>query len=243
MQWRTLQDLAEDFVRRPVEKGGHVYHPIPFEEFNILKTSSDSQEANAKLEKIRRFALQVFPAGLAGLRILDVGANAGFYSFSLAKEGAHVTAFEPHPRYGPAGEFIARLKRLPVDWIRADFNERLLHGRRFDCALMLSVFQWMADGGKSLGQACRDLQVVSRRSSCMVFELGFNAGLSCLRTKNKNHYAALIDLLRSHTDYVCFKALGRTRPWKGAARHLIACSNNPDYDDHVLRRLLRSLRI
>lgn len=49
----------------------------------------------ARWEAIRR----VLPANLAGLRFLDVGANAGYNSFQAAEQGAIVTAIEGDPRY------------------------------------------------------------------------------------------------------------------------------------------------
>ncbi|GFO66528.1 methyltransferase, TIGR04290 family protein [Geomonas limicola] len=50
------------------------------------------------------------PADLSGWRALDVGCNAGFYSFELAKRGARVLGIDLDPRYldqarWAAGEF------------------------------------------------------------------------------------------------------------------------------------------
>ena len=39
------------------------------------------------------------PANLAGWRVLDIGCNAGFYSFELAYRGAEVTAIDIDPHY------------------------------------------------------------------------------------------------------------------------------------------------
>jgi tRNA (mo5U34)-methyltransferase len=39
------------------------------------------------------------PADLAGWTALDIGCNAGFYTFELARRGAHVTGLEPDERY------------------------------------------------------------------------------------------------------------------------------------------------
>lgn len=39
------------------------------------------------------------PADLSGWRVLDVGCNAGFYSFALARRGAMVTAIDSDPHY------------------------------------------------------------------------------------------------------------------------------------------------
>jgi len=39
------------------------------------------------------------PQDLTGCRALDIGCNAGFYSFELARRGAEVTAIDIEPRY------------------------------------------------------------------------------------------------------------------------------------------------
>jgi tRNA (mo5U34)-methyltransferase len=39
------------------------------------------------------------PADLSGWRVLDVGCNAGFYSFALARRGASVLAIDVDPHY------------------------------------------------------------------------------------------------------------------------------------------------
>src|ERR687890_350007 len=50
------------------------------------------------------------PRRLAGWRVLDVGCNAGFYTFELARRGASVVGIDVDPRYlaqarWAAGEF------------------------------------------------------------------------------------------------------------------------------------------
>src|SRR3954466_1690078 len=39
------------------------------------------------------------PEDLSGKRVLDIGCNAGFYSFELARRGAHVLAIDFDRRY------------------------------------------------------------------------------------------------------------------------------------------------
>jgi tRNA (mo5U34)-methyltransferase len=48
------------------------------------------------------------PARLDGWRALDIGCNAGFYSFELARRGAHVTGIDIDPRYLRQAEWAAR---------------------------------------------------------------------------------------------------------------------------------------
>ncbi|HJU26111.1 MAG TPA: DUF1698 domain-containing protein, partial [Rhodanobacteraceae bacterium] len=39
------------------------------------------------------------PSDLSGWRVLDIGCNAGFYSFELAARGARVTGIDIDPHY------------------------------------------------------------------------------------------------------------------------------------------------
>jgi tRNA (mo5U34)-methyltransferase len=48
------------------------------------------------------------PADLHGLSVLDVGCNAGFYSFELAKRGAHVIGIDREPLYLRQARWAAR---------------------------------------------------------------------------------------------------------------------------------------
>lgn len=243
MQYSSIQEIVTHLETEPAEQGGNIYHPIPFPEFAHLKTSSDAAQVRAKWEMIEAGLRLAFPGGLAGRQVLDVGANAGFYTFSLAQRGAAVTAFEPHKRYGPIGRFLAADKKLPVEWHDGPFAPELIRGKRFDAALMLSVFQWMAEGGKKIAEASAQLRVLSESCDCLFFELGFNRGKSCLTTTKNNHYAELLGLLRDTTVYRHFKLLGRPRIWRGSPRCLVLCSNRPELEDSLLRRLARGIRL
>ena len=48
------------------------------------------------------------PADLSGWRVLDVGCNAGFYSFELARRGASVVAIDSDERYLAQARWAAR---------------------------------------------------------------------------------------------------------------------------------------
>ena len=82
------------------------------------------------------------PADLTGWTALDIGCNAGFYSFELARRGATVTAIDVEPLFlrqaeWAAGEFGLRdrveLRRMQVyDLARLD--------RTFDLVIFMGVF-------------------------------------------------------------------------------------------------------
>lgn len=48
------------------------------------------------------------PEDLSGCSVLDIGCNAGFYSFELARRGAVVTAIDHDPHYLRQAEWAAR---------------------------------------------------------------------------------------------------------------------------------------
>lgn len=52
------------------------------------------------------------PDDLGGWKVLDVGCNAGFYSFELARRGGHVTAIDVNAHYLRQAKWAARQYRL-----------------------------------------------------------------------------------------------------------------------------------
>lgn len=56
------------------------------------------------------------PADLHGWTVLDIGCNAGFYSFELAKRGAEVTAIDLDPHYLNQARWAA--EQFEIDNIR-----------------------------------------------------------------------------------------------------------------------------
>lgn len=61
-----------------------------------------------KWHQIRPF----LPADLEGWSVLDVGCNAGFYSFELARLGARVVGIDMDPRYLAQARWAARILDL-----------------------------------------------------------------------------------------------------------------------------------
>jgi len=244
VEYNTVDDVLRDLEENPVERSGNIYHPIPFPEFSHLKISSNKDVALKKLHLIEDVLAHLFTDDFKGRKLLDVGANAGLYTFSFAKKGMSVTAFEPHPRYAPIGSFLAKEKKLDIAWHGIPFDETLVAGQKFDVAIMMSVFQWMAAGEGKMDRASEQLRYISEVSSNLVFELGFNSGKSCIETKRINHYAELIKLLQRCTNYQYYKMIGKTNAWGGRKdRFMVVCSNDEDLNDSSFRKLIRHLHI
>ena len=90
-------------------------------------------------DEIRR----VIPARLSGWRVLDVGCNAGFYSFRMRERGAHVVGIDLDQ--GTSGSFVAQacfcndVLGADVEFRRQDLFD-VPETSPFDLILFLGVF-------------------------------------------------------------------------------------------------------
>ena len=84
----------------------------------------------------------LIPQDLSGRTALDVGCNAGFYSFELAKRGADVVAIDTEERYLNQARWAARQYRLKgsVRFERKQVYDLARDERRFDIIFFLGVF-------------------------------------------------------------------------------------------------------
>jgi tRNA (mo5U34)-methyltransferase len=89
----------------------------------------------------RQFA-HVIPADLHGWSVLDIGCNAGFYTFEMKRRGAaHVVGIDAEPLYLRQARFAAAQLGMGID---VEFRENSVYdvaqfGERFDLVLFLGV--------------------------------------------------------------------------------------------------------
>ena len=78
---------------------------------------------------------------LTGWRVLDVGCNAGFYSFELARRGAEVTSLDIDAHYLQQARWAARQYGLEerIDFREGSVYELARRGERFDLVWFLGV--------------------------------------------------------------------------------------------------------
>ncbi len=78
---------------------------------------------------------------LSGWRVLDIGCNAGFYSFELAKRGAAVTGIDVDPHYLDQARWAAAEFGLGnVRFQQAQVYDLAGCAERFDLILFMGVF-------------------------------------------------------------------------------------------------------
>jgi tRNA (mo5U34)-methyltransferase len=84
----------------------------------------------------------VLPEDLTGWRALDIGCNAGFYSFELARRGAQVTGIDVEPLFLAQAEWAAREYGLEhaVEFRRLAVYELAREHEAYDLVLFMGVF-------------------------------------------------------------------------------------------------------
>ncbi len=82
------------------------------------------------------------PADLAGWSVLDLGCNAGFYCFELAKRGAQVTGIDSEPLFLAQARWAAREFGLEqqVQFQRLQVYDLATRPERYDLILFMGLF-------------------------------------------------------------------------------------------------------
>jgi tRNA (mo5U34)-methyltransferase len=82
------------------------------------------------------------PADLSGWRVLDVGCNAGFYSFELARRGASVLAIDSDERYLAQARWAARQldPKQRIEFRQLGVYEIARVHEQFDLVWFMGVF-------------------------------------------------------------------------------------------------------
>lgn len=82
------------------------------------------------------------PARMKGWRVLDIGCNAGFYSFELAKRGASVLGIDVDPHYLAQARWAARAFGLDaqVEFRQMEVYEIARSAEQFDLIWFMGVF-------------------------------------------------------------------------------------------------------
>jgi tRNA (mo5U34)-methyltransferase len=105
-----------------------------------VETAPDHPLGDFPAFKWRQLA-PALPPNLDGWTALDVGCNAGFYSFELALRGAHVTAIDADEHYLRQARWARERLGLErrVELRRLSVYDLARTGERFDLVLFLGV--------------------------------------------------------------------------------------------------------
>jgi tRNA (mo5U34)-methyltransferase len=79
------------------------------------------------------------PESLAGWRALDIGCNAGFYSFQLAVRGANVVGIDSDEHYLEQARWAGDLYGVPVEFRRQSVYDLARTNEQFDLVLFMGL--------------------------------------------------------------------------------------------------------
>jgi len=165
-------------------------------------------------------------ADLSDKRVLDIGCNIGFYSFSLAKRGALTTGMDIRPEYIDIANEIARIYRVSARFINAPMTDGAMRrlGKHYDITLCFSVLQWIiAQHGLDYGKQV--LRAIYKTSDALFFDAAVNAGKSCLTCPEGEELAFVHQLLRDSTGYRTIEHMGDVHPYGADTRHVFYCTS------------------
>jgi tRNA (mo5U34)-methyltransferase len=129
-------DEATADLRANIERLGPWFHNL---NLRGVDTSSDHYLGDYPRAFFARFASAI-PADLSGWSVLDVGCNAGFYSFEMKRRGAaRVVGIDHEPLYLNQARFAARTLGVDVEFREADVYDVAALGERFDLVLFMGV--------------------------------------------------------------------------------------------------------
>jgi tRNA (mo5U34)-methyltransferase len=103
------------------------------------------------------------PADLSGWTALDVGANAGFYSFELARRGARVTGIDRDERYLVQARWAAKQFDVEVEFRQGEVYDLLHATEQWDLVLFMGVLYHLRHpllGLEAVARTARRLLVV-----------------------------------------------------------------------------------
>lgn len=193
------------------------YHPILFRGFEDLR--SHRGEGQARLEAIlSRLSVAT------GDWILDVGANVGFFAFSLERLGALVEAYEPNSPTFEIGAALSKLHNTNVLYINKPFNCASVQYLRphYKAVLLLSVFHWIVKQEGKDG-AARILQELAKRADLIFFEVPASSGDGMFQHEIFSSKETVEGFLREVIPGVKLSELACDEGWGGRVLRCLDC--------------------
>jgi tRNA (mo5U34)-methyltransferase len=132
----TLAPLTRAEIAHQVKALGPWFHNI---DLGGVKTAPDHFLGNYPADNWRRFS-HALPHDLAGLTVLDIGCNGGFYALEMKRRGAaRVVAVDSDEVYLAQARFAARVTGLEIEFKLLSVYDVARLGERFDVVLFMGV--------------------------------------------------------------------------------------------------------
>lgn len=124
-------------IERDVSRLGPWFHNL---DLNGVPTAPQHFLGDYPADKFARFAALV-PQDLSGRSVLDIGCNAGFYSFEMRRRGAaRVVGIDADEHYLEQARYAARaLGETGIEFRRLSAYDVAALGERFDLVIFMGV--------------------------------------------------------------------------------------------------------
>ncbi|HEY0790049.1 MAG TPA: TIGR04290 family methyltransferase [Chthoniobacterales bacterium] len=127
---------SPESLRQEIERLGDWFQNFHLGE---LQTAPDHPLGDYPAIKWNNFRGAI-PDDLEGASVLEIGCNAGYYSFEMKKRGAgRVVGIDTDERYLRQAEFMGRCLGLEIEWRRLSVYDVRTLGESFDYVLFLGV--------------------------------------------------------------------------------------------------------
>lgn len=133
----ALAPTEDADLRAKIDALGPWFHNL---DLAGVRTAPDHFLGDYPAVKFRRFA-DALPADMSGKSVLDIGCNAGFYSFEMARRGAaEVLGIDWDDRYLAQARLAAEIVGVTgVTFEKLSVFDVALLGRRFDLVIFMGV--------------------------------------------------------------------------------------------------------
>jgi hypothetical protein len=193
------------------------YHPIPFPGFERIKCHRSEVELRLK-------AILTKLDIAKGDWILDIGANVGFFSFSLERLGALVEAYELNSATFEIGAALSKLHKTNVLYVNKPLGLESLQYLRphYKAVLLLSVFHWIVKQEGREGAAVV-LRSLSRHADMIFFEVPTSSSDGMFQDELFASKASIESFLRETLPGVPYHELVCDEGWGGRFLLCIDC--------------------
>lgn len=135
---RAAQGNGQAALRREIRRLGPWFHNLHLPDGTQTAPAHFLDFPRQKWDQVRDH----LPADLSGWKALDVGCNAGFYTFELARRGAAVVGIDSDPRYLAQARWAAERYGLTdrIELRQQQVYQLAGERERFDLVLFMGVF-------------------------------------------------------------------------------------------------------
>lgn len=130
-----MSDTDRSTIENRVQRLGPWFHDL---DLNGVRTAPE-HPLGSFLSDLWATVLPAFPEDMTGKTVLDIGCNAGFYTFKLAERGARVTGIDHDPHYLKQARYAAEVLGHDVELLELEAYDVRNLGRKFDYVLFMGV--------------------------------------------------------------------------------------------------------